>query len=114
MILGFMVLIFLFQTVPTAQSSSIKSQGFISSIREVFGPVWLPIVLICLVMTLRAYVSQSFMTYFPIMVARQGYSLLSIGTLVSLFTIAGALSGVLAGHLSDRIGFKPVFLQALF
>jgi len=113
MILGFIVLIFLFQTVPTPQSSSIKSQGFISSIREVFGPVWLPIVLICLVMTLRAYVSQSFMTYFPIMVARQGYSLLSIGTLVSLFTIAGALSGVLAGHLSDRIGFKPVFFASL-
>ena len=113
MILGFAVLIFLFQTVPTPQSSTLKSQGFINSIREVFGPVWLPIVLIWIVMTLRAYVSQSFMTYLPIMVARQGYSLLSIGTLVSLFTIAGALSGVLAGHLSDRIGFKPIFFTSL-
>jgi FSR family fosmidomycin resistance protein-like MFS transporter len=112
MILGFAVLIFLFQTVPAPQSSTIKSQGFINSIREVFGPVWLPIVLIWLVMTLRAYVSQSFMTYLPIMVARQGYSLLSIGTLVSLFTVAGALSGVLAGHLSDRIGFKPIFFTS--
>jgi FSR family fosmidomycin resistance protein-like MFS transporter len=114
MILGFAVLIFLFHTVPAPQSSTLKSRGFINSIREVFGPVWLPIVLIWLAMTLRAYVSQSFITYLPIMVARQGYSLLSIGTLVSLFSIAGALSGVLAGHLSDRIGFRPVFLQALF
>ena len=113
MIPGFAVLIFLFQAVPVPQSSTIKSQGFINSIKEVFGPVWRPIVLIWLVMTLRAYVSQSFMTYLPIMVARQGYSLLAVGTLVSLFTIAGALSGVLAGHLSDRIGFKPVFYASL-
>ncbi len=113
MILGFAVLIFLFHTVPAPQSSTLKSRGFINSIREVFGPVWLPIVLIWLAMTLRAYVSQSFMTYLPIMVARQGYSLLSIGTLVSLFSIAGALSGVFAGHLSDRIGFRPVFFTSL-
>jgi FSR family fosmidomycin resistance protein-like MFS transporter len=113
MVLGFAVLIFLFQTVPAPQRSTIKSRGFINSIKVIFGPVWLPIVLIWLTMTLRAYVSQSFMTYLPIMVARQGYSLLSIGTLVSLFTIAGALSGVLAGHLSDRIGFKPVFFASL-
>jgi FSR family fosmidomycin resistance protein-like MFS transporter len=63
-------------------------------------------------MILRAFVSQSFMTYLPVMVARLGYSLVSIGVLVSLFTIAGALSGLLAGHLSDRIGFKPVFICA--
>jgi MFS transporter, FSR family, fosmidomycin resistance protein len=113
MLPGFAVLIFLFLTVPVPQSSTIKGQGFIYSIREVFGPVWLPIALIWLVMTLRAYVSQSFMTYFPIMAARQGYSLLAVGALVSLFTIAGAFSGILAGHLSDRIGFKPVFFVSL-
>jgi FSR family fosmidomycin resistance protein-like MFS transporter len=113
MILGFAVLIFLFQTVPAPQSSAIKSRGFFNSMKEVFGPVWLPVMLIWLVMTLRAYVSQSFLTYLPIMVARQGYSLLAIGSLVSLFTLAGALSGVLAGHLSDRIGFKPVFVASL-
>jgi len=31
---------------------------------------------------------------------------------VSLFTIAGAFSGLIAGHLSDRIGFKPGFYGA--
>ena len=56
-----------------------------------------PIVLILTVMILRAFVSQSFMTYLPVMVARLGYSLVSIGVLVSLFTIAGTLSGLLAG-----------------
>jgi FSR family fosmidomycin resistance protein-like MFS transporter len=93
--------------------STIKSRGFIDSFKEIFGPVWLPIVLILLAMTLRAFVSQSFMTFLPVMVARQGYSLVAIGALVSLFIIAGAPSGLLAGHLSDRIGFKPVFMSAL-
>ncbi len=114
MILGFAALVFLYRTVPVPQASTIKSRGFINSIKEIFGPVWLPIVLIWLVMTLRAYVSQSFMTFLPVMVARQGYSLVSIGALVSLFVVAGALSGLLAGHLSDRIGFKSVFICAHF
>jgi FSR family fosmidomycin resistance protein-like MFS transporter len=114
MILGFAVLVFLYRTVPVPQASTIKSQGFINSIKEIFGPVWLPIMLIWMVMTLRAYVSQSFMTFLPVMVARQGYSLVSIGALVSLFVVAGALSGLLAGHLSDRIGFKSVFICAHF
>ena len=113
MILGLAVLAFLCITVPVPQASTIKSRGFIDSFKEIFGPVWLPIVLIWLVMTLRAFVGQSFMTFLPVMVARQGYSLVSIGALVSLFTVAGAPSGLLAGHLSDRIGFKPVFMSAL-
>jgi FSR family fosmidomycin resistance protein-like MFS transporter len=112
MLLGAGVLLFLYKALPTPQASTLKSQGFINSVQEVFGSVWLPIVLILTVMILRAFVSQSFMTYLPVMVARQGYSLVSIGALVSLFTVAGALSGLLAGHLSDRIGFKPVFICA--
>lgn len=113
MILGLAVLAFLCITVPLPQASTIKSRGFIDSFKEIIGPVWLPIVLIWVVMTLRAFVGQSFMTFLPVMVARQGYSLVAIGALVSLFTVAGAPSGLLAGHLSDRIGFKPVFMSAL-
>ena len=113
MILGFAVFAFLCISVPVPQASTIKSRGFIGSLKEIFGPVWLPIVLVCLVMIMRAFVGQSFMTFLPVMVARQGYSLVSIGALVSLFSVAGAHSGLLAGHLSDRIGFKPVFISAL-
>jgi len=112
MILGLAVLVFLYRVVPVPRVSTITSRGFINSIKEIFGPVWRPIVLIWLIMTLRAYVTQSFMTFLPVMVARQGYSLVSIGALVSLFIVAGALSGLLAGHLSDRIGFKSVFICA--
>jgi FSR family fosmidomycin resistance protein-like MFS transporter len=79
------------------------------SIREAFGAVWKPIFIIWSVMVLRSFVGQVFMTFLPIYYSREGFSLLSLGTIVSLFTVAGAMSGVAAGHLSDRVGFKPVF-----
>lgn len=112
MIIGFAVIIYLYRTVPVPEVQGIKHHGLFQSIKEVFGPVWVPIVFIWLVMTLRAYVSQSFLTYLPLLYSQKGFSLLSIGTLVSLFTVAGALSGLFAGHLSDRVGFKPVFIGA--
>ena len=65
--------------------------------------------LIWVVMVLRTFVKQSFLTFTPILYAREGHSLISIGLVISLFTMAGAVSGLFAGHLSDRIGYKPIF-----
>jgi FSR family fosmidomycin resistance protein-like MFS transporter len=48
----------------------------------------------------------------PVLYVSKGYSLVSAGLVYSLFTLAGAISGVLSGYLSDRIGFKPVFLTS--
>jgi MFS transporter, FSR family, fosmidomycin resistance protein len=41
--------------------------------------------------------------------AQFGYSLVSIGTVVSLYNLAGAFSGMLSGVLADRIGYKPIY-----
>ena len=65
--------------------------------------------LIWVIQVLRAVVGQSFLTFMPLLFVGQGYSLTTAGALFSLFTVAGTFSGVLAGHLSDRFGFKPVF-----
>ena len=112
MIIGLGVMIYLYHTVPVPEVHDFKQQSLFQSIKEVFGPVWVPVLLIWLVMTLRAYVSQSYLTYLPLLYSQKGLSLLSIGALVSLFTVGGAISGLLAGHLSDKIGFKPVFVSA--
>ena len=61
-------------------------------------------------MVLRAIVGQSFLTFMPILYVSKGYSLVSAGLMFSLFTLAGTISGIISGHLSDRIGFKPIFL----
>jgi FSR family fosmidomycin resistance protein-like MFS transporter len=112
MVMGLGVMVYLYMTVPAPQCEGLKAFGLIGSIREVFGAVWKPIILIWLIMASRAFVSQSLLTYLPVHYAREGYSLISIGGVVSLFTIAGAFSGLIAGYLSDRIGFKPVFYGA--
>ena len=109
MLPGLLPMIWLFAVTPSPQSEGLRRYGLLGSIREVFGSVWKSILTIWVIMTLRAFVSQSILTYLPIYYARQGYSLLSIGGVISAFTIAGAISGLIAGHLSDRFGFKPVF-----
>jgi FSR family fosmidomycin resistance protein-like MFS transporter len=109
MVFGLLLIALLFKIVPVPTAEGLAKLGFVGSIREAFGAVWKPIFILWAVMVLRAFAGQTFMTFIPIYYAAQGFSLLSIGTVVALFSVAGAFSGVLAGHLSDRIGFKPVF-----
>jgi len=109
MILGLALMVFLFRTVPLPAGEGLGHLGFVGSLRETLGAVWKSIVLIWLVMVLRSFAGQSFMTFIPVLYASEGHSLVSIGTIVSLFTVAGAISGLLAGHLSDRVGYKPIF-----
>ena len=109
MVFGLVLMAFLYKIVPLPTTEGLGNLGFMGSIREAFGAVWKPIVIIWSIMVLRSFVGQVFMTFLPIYYSREGFSLLSLGTIVSLFTVAGALSGVAAGHLSDRVGFKPVF-----
>jgi FSR family fosmidomycin resistance protein-like MFS transporter len=111
-IIGLVVMVFLFKTVPLPVVEGLKEYGLWGSLREVFGAVWKPVVMVWLVMVLRAFVAQSCLTFMPVLFAREGYQLISIGTLVSLFTVAGAISGMVAGHMADRIGYKPVFIAA--
>jgi FSR family fosmidomycin resistance protein-like MFS transporter len=105
-------MIFLYKTVPVPEVEGFENNSLVGSIKEVFGPVWKPVVLIWIIMVVRTYISQSYLTFMPVLYAKEGYPLVFIGTMVSLFTVAGAISGLLAGHLSDRIGFKPLFLVA--
>jgi MFS transporter, FSR family, fosmidomycin resistance protein len=109
MVFGLALMAFLFKIVPLPTTEGLAKLGFLGSIREAFGAVWKPIFTLWAIMVLRAFAGQTFMTFIPIYYAGEGFSLLSIGTIVALFSVAGAISGVLAGHLSDRFGYKPVF-----
>jgi len=109
MIIGLAVMVVLFKIIPVPGGERLENLGFMRSIKEALGTVWRSIML---VMVLRAFVSQSFLIFVPVLYSTEGYSLISIGTVVSLFTVAGTISGLLAGHLSDRIGYKPIFYLA--
>lgn len=112
MLLGLAVVVYLYVAVPQPQSEGLKKLGFFGTLRDTLGPARKPIFLIWLVMVLRAIVGQSFLTFIPVLYVSKGYSLVSAGVVYSLFTLAGAISGVISGHLSDRIGFKPIFIMS--
>jgi FSR family fosmidomycin resistance protein-like MFS transporter len=109
MLFGLVVIAILFKITPLPRQEPLGDLGLLDTLKEVLGTVWKSIVLIWVIMVLRAFTSDSFMTYMPVLYAKEGYSLVSIGSLISIMTVAGAISGLMAGHLSDRFGYKPIF-----
>ena len=110
MIAGLLVLVYLSRVIPKPQSEGMKRSGFWGTLKESLGDAWKIIALIWLVMFLRAVVGQSFLTFMPVLFVQKGFSVVSAGTIYALFLVSGTLSGLPSGHISDRIGFKPVFL----
>lgn len=112
MLIGLGALIFLYRVIPTPEDQELKTSGFISSLKDTLGEVWKAVLLIWCVMVLRAVVGQSFMTFMPVLLAQKGYPLVAVGGVISLFVVAGTLSGLTAGYLADKTGFKPIFYWA--
>lgn len=109
-IIGLATMALLLFMVPRPQGEGLSHMGFWGSIKTILGDVWQPILLLWLLVVLRTFVSQSFFTFGLFHFADQGHSLVSLGAIVASFTTAGALSGLLSGHLADRYGFRPVIL----
>jgi FSR family fosmidomycin resistance protein-like MFS transporter len=109
MVLGAAVLAYLLAVLPPPRGEGLRELGFLGSMQDAFGGVWRPILVLWFIMVLRSYTGQSFFTFLPVLFASEGHSLISVGAMVSLFTVGGAVSGILAGHLSDRIGFRKIF-----
>ena len=107
--IGILVLALLLRILPPPRGEGLRNLGFLGSMRDAFGDVWRPMMVLWGIMVMRSFAGQSFITFIPVLFAREGYSLVSVGFIVSLFTVAGAVSGIVAGHLSDRIGFKKIF-----
>lgn len=107
--IGIAVLALLLRILPPPRGEGLRNLGFLGSMRDAFGDVWQPIMVLWGIMVMRSFAGQSFMTFMPVLFAREGYSLVSVGTMVSLFTVAGAVSGIVAGYLSDGIGFSKIF-----
>lgn len=112
MMIGILPWMYLYSVLPVPVSEGLRYSGFIGSLKETLGAVWKPLTLIWMVQVMRAAVAQSYMTFMTVLLADRGYSLISIGTITSIFIVAGTFSGLLAGFLSDRIDFKKIFFVA--
>ncbi|MEJ5359676.1 MAG: MFS transporter [Desulfobacterales bacterium] len=114
MAIGLPLLAILFRMVPRPEGEGLAGKGFVESLRVALGPSRRAVADLWVVMVLRAFVSQAFITFFPVLYAREGYPLVSIGLVAALFTLAGALSGLIAGSLADRFRHRPIFLVSHF
>ncbi len=112
MLIGILPWVYLYRALPAPVSEGMQYSGFIGSLKENLGAVWKPLTLIWMVMMMRAAIAQSFITFMTVLLADRGYSLIAIGTITSIFIVAGTFSGLLAGFLSDRIDFKKIFFVA--
>lgn len=112
MLIGLSIAFYLYFVVPKPQSEGLRDRGFFGTLKETIGHVWKSILLIWVVMVLRSIVGQSFLTFMPVLYVSKGYPLVTGGMVYSLFSLAGAASGIISGHISDRIGFKPVFIAS--
>jgi FSR family fosmidomycin resistance protein-like MFS transporter len=107
-----LVFILLFILIPAADGENQTQRDFIGSLRESIGGVWKPVVMIWAIAFSRAFVEQALLTFMPVLTASEGHSLVSVGSMLSLFTVGGSISAIISGHLVDRIGFKPVYLYS--
>lgn len=110
MLVGLPLVALMFKLVPRPEGEGLAARGFIGSLREALGTAWKAIAVLWAAMVLRAFISQVFVTFYPLLYAREGYSLIAIGWVSALFTVAGALSGVIAGSLADRTRYRPIFV----
>jgi FSR family fosmidomycin resistance protein-like MFS transporter len=108
-LLGLAVFMLLFVLIPPSNGESPTQSDFMGTLRESIGQVWKPVVMIWAIAFSRAFVEQALLTFMPVLTASEGHSLVSVGGILSLFTVGGSISAIVCGHLVDRIGYKPVY-----
>ncbi len=106
---GFLVFFCLMVLIPAPDVDASQKNESLGSIRETIGKVWRPVALIWILAVSRGFVEQAGQTFIPVLYASEGHSLVTVGAVISLFTVGGSLSALVCGHLVDRIGFKPVY-----
>jgi FSR family fosmidomycin resistance protein-like MFS transporter len=87
------------QTIERAQMPSLKT-----AFEGVYGTMGL----LFSIAVLREFTRLAVVTFLPIYLAMQGRSLMAGGVTLTLFSLAGAVGGMLGGSLSDRWHRKGV------
>ena len=108
-LVGLLVFVMLFFMIPATDRVDQAKGNLVDTLRAGIGGVWKPIMLIWSLSVSRALIEQALLTFIPVLKASEGLSLVSVGSILSLFTLGGAASAIACGHLVDRIGYRPVY-----
>ena len=109
-LLGLLIFVILLILIPNSDPAAPAAPDLIGSLRESMGDVWKPITLIWSLAVSMAFVKEAVFSFMPLLAASEGYSLMSVGGIISLFTVGGSFSAIICGHLVDRIGYRLVYL----
>jgi FSR family fosmidomycin resistance protein-like MFS transporter len=74
---------------------------------------WVPLIAVCLIVTVRSWVYLSLITYLPMFLLTQGIHLKAGSLMLAVFLASGAAAGLYGGHLSDVIGRRIVVAVSL-
>ncbi|MBT5877419.1 MAG: MFS transporter [Candidatus Latescibacteria bacterium] len=76
----------------------------VAQLFEQFRPHLSAMIILTVVVIIRTLAGIGFTMFLPVLMAERGYSLLSGGAILTMFSSAGVLGGLLGGVISDRIG----------
>jgi FSR family fosmidomycin resistance protein-like MFS transporter len=82
------------------------------SLTAAFRGAQKPMILLFSIAVIREFTRLAVATFLPIFLAMQGKSLIVGGITLSIFSLAGALGGMVGGFLSDRWSRKGVILAS--
>jgi FSR family fosmidomycin resistance protein-like MFS transporter len=94
------------------QQSGCKSESV--PMRPLLRRHWRELTKIVLVVSFRSVTYFGLIAFLPLYLQNQGVPLVHSGRLLFLMLFAGAMGGVLGGHLSDRLGRRAVIAISLF
>lgn len=72
-----------------------------------------PLALLYFTIVLRTATTYGFMTFTPILLTQQGFTIAEASTAVTLYLFASGIGGFLGGPLSDRVGPRRVIVWSL-
>ena len=82
------------------------------SLIAAFQGTYTPMALLFTIAVIREFTRLAVVTFLPIFLSRQGHSLMAGGVTLALFSLAGAVGGMVGGSLSDTWGRKAVIITS--
>jgi FSR family fosmidomycin resistance protein-like MFS transporter len=95
---------------PEAATQQKASRDFNKKLQNI---PWVPLIAVCLIVTLRSWVYVSFITYLPMFFQTQGIQLKTGSLMLTVFLVGGAVAGLYGGHLSDQFGRRRVIAVSM-
>jgi FSR family fosmidomycin resistance protein-like MFS transporter len=81
--------------------------------RDPISIPWIPLIAVCLIVTLRSWVYISSVTYLPMILQGRGIDLKTGSLMLTVFLAGGAAAGLYGGHLSDRLGRRRIIAVSM-